>query len=406
MTEQHTRIEFFELDELKTAKKNPKKHDLDAIAASIRRFGFKGALLRNEKTGRLVAGHGRLETLQRMRDAEEPLPAGLQDGWKVPVLCGLSFKNQREAEAYLVADNRLVELGGWEKDMLADILQSTAQHTEAALEGVGYTQRDIDLMLRGSKKGDPGNDLPDAPDARCQLGDVWHLGDHVLVCGTCTDASVVAKAMGGDTADMVITDPPYGVNYENASGKVHNDAPEQLEGILDAAFDQCFNVSRDGAVWYVFAPHGPNFMTFARKLEALQVWRQTLVWVKSSLVLGHSDFHYRHEAIFYGWKPGAHEPIADRKQDTVWEFDKPKRNANHPTPKPVEMVAKAIELSSLPGNVVFDPFSGSGTTLMACEQLGRKARCTEIFPGYCDVILARWEEYTGKEAVLAHSGAL
>ena len=176
---------------------------------------------------------------------------------------------------------------------------------------------------------------------------------------------------------------------------------EFLRSTLGNALDAC----KPGAVWYVAAPAGPNFLPFASCLAALRVWRQTLVWVKDAFVLGRSDYHYRHEAVFYGWKPGAahHEP-PDRTHDTIWEVPRPRASPDHPTSKPVELVERALLMSTARGELVLDPFAGSGSTLIAAEASGRRAACVELDPRYCDVVVRRWQEATGREAVLDGDG--
>lgn len=217
--------------------------------------------------------------------------------------------------------------------------------------------------------------------------------------------------MDGQKAALCLTDPPYGVDYVGKTKDallVRNDGRDTLLPLLTASLGLVVTQTLHGACWYVAAPAGPQFYDFATVLRDLGVWRQTLVWAKQSLVMGHSDYHYQHEAIFYGWTPGgSHKPPPDRKQTTMWSFDRPTASREHPTMKPVALFAKAVENSSTVGSTIIDPFLGSGTTLIAAEQLGRKCYGLEIDPGYCDVIVARWEKLTGKKAVLeqAHVSA-
>jgi site-specific DNA-methyltransferase (adenine-specific) len=214
--------------------------------------------------------------------------------------------------------------------------------------------------------------------------------------------------MGGGQiiADLVWTDPPYGVSYvvkTKDALSIQNDSlnPEEFLAFLKSAFENAKAVSKPGAVWYVAAAPGNLFLSFAIALSDLQIWRQTLIWVKNSFVLGRSDFHYRHEPIFYGWTPGAaHQEPPDRKQDSVWEIPRPKRSEEHPTMKPLELIIRAIRNSTNKGQIVLDPFGGSGSTLIAAEQTGRKARLIELDPKYCDVIVTRWQNLTGEKAEL------
>jgi site-specific DNA-methyltransferase (adenine-specific) len=226
---------------------------------------------------------------------------------------------------------------------------------------------------------------------------------NLVLCGDSTKRDGVQRLLLARKIAAVVTDPPYGVDYVGKTDEalpVHNDGKETLRPLLEAALGLAFEFSQDGAVWYVAAPAGPQFLEFALVLSALKVWRQTIVWAKQSLVMGHSDYHYQHEAIFYGWKPGTHRPPPDRKQTTLWEIDRPTASREHPTMKPVALMAKCIENSTIICDEIYDPFLGSGTTLVAAQQLGRRCYGIEISPRYVDVILARWESLTGKTAQL------
>lgn len=264
-------------------------------------------------------------------------------------------------------------------------------------------------------EGEQEEDIPvsdAAPDSR--PGQVYELGPHRLVCGDSTKAESWALLLpNGERLQMVWTDPPYGVSYVGKTADamtIKNDAlsPEQLEQFLRDALGMVVAHCLPGAVWYVASPAmcGP-FYTFCTVLNGFDIWRHTLVWVKSAFVMGHADYHYRHEPIFYGWVPGAaHYFVDDRTQDSVLEYDKPSRNGEHPTMKPVGLVAKCIENSSKRGWVVGEPFGGSGTTLIACAETGRVARLIELDPRYCDVIRRRWTKWAANNNVPAGSGAL
>jgi site-specific DNA-methyltransferase (adenine-specific) len=260
-----------------------------------------------------------------------------------------------------------------------------------------------------------------------------------LLCGDSTDGQQMRRVMDGELAAAVITDPPYGVSYVGKTSDalpVHNDGAETLLPLLDAALTSACELCVAGGCWYVAAPAGPQFFDFATVLTKLGIWRQTLVWVKHALVLGRSDYHYQHEAIFHGWKPGAdhrlppdypedkggdfrtehgsivygwkpdgpHQPPPDRKQTTLWCFDRPAASREHPTMKPVALFERMIANSTQGGALVLEPFMGSGTTLIACERLGRRCFGLEISPQYCDVIVKRWENFTGQKAQLASAG--
>lgn len=395
-TTQTLAIRRVSLDALHLDPANARAHDernLGAITASLQRFGQAEPLVVHKATGRVIGGNGRLVAMQAL-------------GWSHCDVVEVEL-DAIEATALGIALNRTAELADWDEPALAKLLGEL--RTEDELLGVGFEDEEIDALLaeiqgdlEGSGVEDPGPEEP-PEDPVSRLGDLWLLGDHRLLCGDSGDPAGYARLLDGKAA-LVLTDPPYGVNYESAAGSIKNDSAEGLRELLQSTLGTAIAHTEPGAPWYVAAPAGPQFLDFAQVLTDLGVWRQTLVWVKNALVLGHSDFHYRHEAIFYGWTPGAkHEGPPDRKQDTVWEFDRPSHSPDHPTMKPVELVAHAIRLSSAKGALVLDPFLGSGTTLLACEQLGRRCRGFEIDPRYADVIVCRWESATGKQAVLEES---
>jgi len=419
------------LGKIRGADRNPKKHDLPGIMSSIRRFGFKDFPCINETTGKLVSGHGRVMALKKLKregrrsDDEQWPPENVTakgNQWLCPVVRGQSWVNDQEAEAYLAAHNQLTMTEGWDEDVLAKLLLSVNE-TDAGLEGLGFDDDYVQKLLGeqvGGSSLEPSSvtetDVPDTPEEpTTQLGDIWILGDHVLVCGDAANPDVLRRATRGDLVDMVWTDPPYGVDYfspgraiSQRKGKdtkqhapIKNDGAKGLEMLLRSAFGALFEVTKQGAPWYVAAPSGPTHIVFGVVLGELGVHRQTIAWVKDTFVLGRSHFHSRYESIFYGWTPGAsclHSP-PDRKQDTVWEFARPKVSLEHPTMKPTALVAHAIEISSSKGAHIVDSFGGSGTVLMAAEQLGRRASLVELSPAYCDVIVTRWSNLTGKQPV-------
>ena len=240
---------------------------------------------------------------------------------------------------------------------------------------------------------------------------------HRLLCGDSRKPEDMARLTDGRLADMVWTDPPYGVavgsrvgmgagvsssqaRAEGGRGIANDDLDvSQLTVFLREAFTLALDACKPGAVWYVAAPHGPMGVAFSVVLHELDVWHSSLVWVKDSLVISRLDYHYRHEVLYYGWKPGgAHHPVPDRTQTSVFEFPRPKRSEQHPTMKPVELIRKHIENSSDPGQTVLDMFGGSGSTLIAAEQTGRNAWLMEIDGRFCDVIVSRYEEFTGRKA--------
>lgn len=252
---------------------------------------------------------------------------------------------------------------------------------------------------------DDFDETTDEIPARCKAGDLWQLGDHKLLCGDSTKAEDIARLLGKEQADLWITDPPYNVNYEGGTDEKLKIANDNMNSgdffqFLKGAFSVAEKVLKKGCsfyIWYASREH-VNFET-ALNAAGLTV-REQLIWNKSSLVLGRFDYHFKHEPCLYGWKDGAsHRWFNDRAQTTVMDFEKPRKNDLHTTMKPVPLFAYQIANSSEKGDIVLDTFGGSGTTIIACENLGRKGRCVELDPHYCDVILARWEKLTGKQAV-------
>ena len=410
------RIELMPLNAIMGAERNPKKHAHEDIGRSIGRFGYVEPCVLDERTSRLVAGHGRVQALRVAKKKGDAPPQGieLREGeWFVPVLRGWASRSDAEAQAYLVASNNLTTKGGWQNGELLELLQDLER--QAALDGTGYDSEDLEALLKAvaleqeAKEGNTDPDeVPDVsdPGSVC-TGDLYALGEHRLLCGDSTRARDVDLVMGDELADLVWTDPPYGVSYESQAGKVHNDDPHQLAGILRGGLGACFRAMKPGAFIYVAHPAGVRSMVFYDEIRAAGfTYKAGLVWVKDSLVLGHSDYHFRHEPISYAMKPTADGRrgrsgtgwYGDDSQTSVFEVPKPKRSDDHPTMKPVELVEAMVRNSSAPGHLVFEPFSGSGTTLMACERLGRRARAIELDPVYVNRTIARWEAFTGNKA--------
>lgn len=380
------------------------------IADSISEFGFTNPVLIDE-AGEIIAGHGRVMAAQRL---------GL-DSVPCVVLGHLSDDQKR---AYRLADNKIALNSGWDLDKLTQELSELQQTYDVS--GLGFSQEELDALISQdysalgedwsegediSKAERPRKDADEAPAIEPEQivtteGDIWQLGEHLLICGDSTDADVLRCVMGGKLANLIVTDPPYNVAYEGATAErltIENDnmSSEAFYAFLRAAFAAMFDCVEKGASIYVFHAdtEGVNFRK--AMVDAGFKLSQCLVWVKQTIVLGRQDYHWKHEPILYGWKVGAaHRWFSDRSQSTVWNFDRPSRNDVHPTMKPVQMLEYAISNSSQPGELVLDPFGGSGSTLIACENLGRKARLCELDPRYCDVIVRRWEQYTGKKAVL------
>jgi DNA modification methylase len=371
-----------------------------ALRGILAEIGYADALLARElPDGRLqlIDGHLRAETTPDM---------------EVPVL----VVDLTEAEA----DKLLLSL-----DPLAAMAQANAEALDALLRDV---ETDSDGLLEmyaalaeeaGLVGADPESlvedEVPEPPaDPVTKPGDMWLLGEHRVLCGDATQAGDVARVMAGELAHIWLTDPPYNVAYVGGTKDaltIENDSMPDAEfrSFLRAAFEAAFAALKPGGAFYVWHADSEGLNFRGAVHDCGQRVRQCLIWMKDRLVLGRQDYQWRHEPCLYGWKDGAaHEWYSDRSQTTVLEFDRPAVNGEHPTMKPVALIAYLLRNSSDTGGVVFDGFLGSGTTLIAAEQLGRKCRGLELSPGYCDVIVKRWETLTGKKAVLAvggHGGA-
>ena len=280
----------------------------------------------------------------------------------------------------------------------------------SSLDGLGWSQDDVDELaaaLEPERDDSEVEDVevPDDAPQRVKRGEIWVLGEHRLMCGDSTKPEDMRKLLGGGEADLWLTDPPYNVAIVGKTKKhltIENDSwanDDEFVEFLRKAFVTALDVLKPGCAFYVWfaQTQAENFLAAADK--AGMTIRQTLIWAKSTFSLGRQDYQWKHEPCLYGWKDGAsHRWFSDRKQTTVLEFEKPARNAEHPTMKPVPLMAYEIRNSSRVGDTVLDSFGGSGSTLMACEQTGRKCVTMELDPHYCDVILKRWEDYTGQKA--------
>ena len=373
---------------------NAKKHSdeqVDKIAASIREFGFLNPVL-IDKNLNIIAGHGRVMAAKKL---------GLQT---VPCafIEGLS---EAQRKAYILADNRLGELAEWDMELV-----------NLELEGLDELGFDTDLTgfdfnpePEEQEHEIIEDEVPEEVETRCKHGDLWKLGEHRLICGDSTDINVVEKLMGDQKADMLLTDPPYNVDYEGKTKdalKIKNDKMDNdtFRQFLRDAFNCANSVMRGGAVFYIWHAdlEGYNF----RGACADNDWkvRECLIWHKNTMVLGRQDYQWKHEPCLYGWKDGAsHLWASDRKQTTILNFDKPARSELHPTMKPVGLFAYQISNNTHEGDNVLDLFCGSGTTLVACEQLKRRCFAVELDPKYADVIIQRWENLTGQTAELIQS---
>jgi DNA modification methylase len=385
-------IEKIQTERLIPADYNPRKDlkpgdpEYEKLKRSLEEFGYVEPVIWNKTTSHVVGGHQRLKVLLDMGITE--------------VECVVVEMDAEKEKALNVALNKIS--GDWDKDKLA-LLIADLQGTDFDVSLTGFDPSEIDDLFKDSLKDGIHDDDFDV-DAELQNpaitkpGDVWLLGRHRLVCGDSTKADTFTTLMDGKLANLVVTDPPYNVNYEGAAGKIKNDnmGNEAFYDFLLAAFTNTEAVMAQDASIYVFHAdtEGLNF----RKAFSDAGFQLSgcCIWKKPSLVLGRSPYQWQHEPVLFGWKKkGKHNWYTDRKQTTIWEFEKPKENADHPTMKPIALVAYPIMNSSLTNCIVLDPFGGSGSTLIACEQSDRICFTIELDEKYCDVIVKRYIEQVG-----------
>ncbi|KVH51192.1 hypothetical protein WJ39_08545 [Burkholderia diffusa] len=368
------------------------------IAASIREWGFTNPVLIDE-ANRILAGHGRLLAAQSLGMAEVPCV----------VLSGMTDTQRR---AYILADNQLALRAGWDNELLALEL-GALRDAGFDLAMTGFEDDALERLLgpTGNLGLTDADDVPDSPaEPVSRPGDLWQCGQHRVLCGDALQAADMDRLMDGRAADLTVTDPPYNVAYVGKAKRrlsIANDAmsSDAFYRFLLLGFARMLAASRAGAPVYVFHAdlEGANFRRAFT--DAGFTLAQCCVWAKPSFVLGRHDYHWQHEPCIYGWKPGAaHRWHGDRKQSTLWTFDRPARSDAHPTMKPVALIEYLVTNSSRANDVVLDPFGGSGTTLIACTRTGRIARLVELEPRYCDVIVQRWQAFTGEHAIRETDG--
>ncbi len=393
----------FDLRKVKGNPANPRtitdaaKADL---AASLDRFGMVEVLVINRRPrGELVmvSGHQRRDALVAAGKTRAPV-----------ALVRLAEKDERALALKLNGHS-----GAWDFAKLDPILRLLAADGEQIdLASLGISQGDINKALADLNDEDDGDDeVPEVQaKAHSKPGEIYALGPHLLICGDSTKADHWQSLLGSEMGDAVMTDPPYGVNYVGKTKDalpVENDDPEGLPALLDGALGNALARTKLGGAFFVAAPAGPLHLHFANWLNKHDILRACLIWVKDSMVLGHGDYHYQHEPIYYGWKPGApHRQPPDRTQVSVWNFPRPKRSTEHPTMKPVELYERMMRNHTSIGDIILEPFGGSGTTLIAAEKTGRRCRAFEIAPRYCDVIRRRWTRYAKENSIKPGSGAL
>ncbi len=367
--------------------------ELEALTRSIREFGFVDPIIARCEDSSVIGGHQRLVAARRL---------GLET---VPVI--YVDLSPEQAKLLNLALNRIS--GDWDEELLARLLADLQQAPEIDITLSGFAEDEIAKLLKTLNSREK-RDRPETFDFEAaleavgagpgvQCGDIWRLGDHRMMCGDSADGADVARLMGGETARVMVTDPPYGVAYEPGGRKRKRPIANH-----DLGKDQAEFWTKSFSAWplegdaYVFSPSGPLIQTLCASIVAAGIeHHQWLIWTKDRLVLGHSHYHYRHEHIFYGWR-GKTSWQGSRKEDSVWEEKRSQASPQHPTMKPVTLCVRAIENSSETGDIVAEPFLGSGTTLIASERTGRRCYGMEIDPRYCRVAISRWEAFSGERA--------
>nr|DAH84327.1 MAG TPA: adenine specific DNA methyltransferase [Caudoviricetes sp.] len=407
---------------IKPYEKNARTHSkeqVERIANSIQEFGFINPVLIDSDYG-IIAGHGRVLGAKKLGMKEVPC---------------LFVEDLTEAQkrAYIIADNKLTLDAGWDDEILKEELQALEEMDfDVSLTGFDLDDFDFDQQdIEFDEEQEEEIEVPKEP--KSKLGDIYQLGKHRLMCGSATEPDDVMALTDGEMMDLCVTDPPYNVNYEGSAGKIENDNMDDnsFYEFLYEFYSNMLNTLKEGGAYYIFHAdtEGLNFRKALK--DAGGQTKQALIWVKNALVLGRQDYQWKHEPCLYGWKNGAgHYFTKDRKQTTVFEDkidldklskdelkdmikdiladklpvtviheDKPLRSDLHPTMKPIKLIARLINNSSKRGENVIDFFGGSGSTLIACEQLNRTCYTMELDPKFVDVIINRWEQLTGEKAV-------
>lgn len=389
-------IEYLPVEALRPYDRNARKHakkDIDAIVASIKEFGFDDPI-GIWGDGLIVEGHGRLLAAKQMGMTSVPC-------------IRLDHLTDEQRRAYTLAHNRTAELSGWDFDMQAAEL--------GTIENIDMTLFGFDPLEAEVREDDYNPKPPQEP--KSKYGDIYQLGRHRLMCGDSTSASDVAALMGGVKADMLLTDPPYNVNVNGQAGSILNDnqADDDFAVFLAEAFNAAKLTLRGGAAFHIWHASSTAYPFFGALRECGMPVRQVLIWVKNQSTLGRQDFQWQHEpclagdvppeetedpeAALYGWTDGTHTWKKRRKEKTILYFDKPQHSKEHPTMKPVLLFDYEMQCNTAPGDNVLDIFGGSGTTIIAAEQNGRNAFLMELDPKFVDVIIDRWEKFTGEKAV-------
>ena len=378
--------------------RNAKQHSdaqVAQIAASITEFGW-GAPILVDGQNNVIAGHGRLLAARKLGMTEVPV---------VP----MAHLTDIQRKALILADNKIGENASWDDELLGLEL-AELQEAGFELELTGFTSAEWDSLIAGDGENAGLTDEDAVPDVTedpiSRRSDVWLLGEHKVLCGDATKAEDYKALLGDELVDMTFTDPPYNVNYANTAkdkmrGKnrpiLNDNMGDGFSAFLLAACQNILNVTK-GAVYIAMSSSELDTLQSAFR-SAGGKWSTFVIWAKNTFTMGRADYQRQYEPILYGWKDGSdHFWCGARDQGDVWQIKKPHKNDLHPTMKPVELVERAVRNSSKTRDLVLDPFGGSGTTVIACEKSGRRARLIELDPKYVDVIVKRWQEFSGKQA--------
>ncbi len=399
---QFMKVQSLPISDIKPYEQNPRKNNaaVAGVMRSIQEYGFQQPLVL-DVNHEVVVGHTRLKAADALGMTEVPcvVAEGLTD---------------EQVKAYRIMDNKSGEVAEWDYDLLKGEVYDLME-LDFDLDLTGFSEVDLQELGLLDPEVNEGlvdeDEVPDAPANPTTVnGDVWLLGSHRLMCGDSTSFEDLSRLMDNRKADMWLSDPPYNVKYEGKTKEaltIQNDAmdDQDFRQFLTDAFSAADSVMKAGAVFYIWHAdsEGYNFRGAAKDVG----WhvRQCLIWKKHVMVMGRQDYHWKHEPCLYGWKAGSgHLWASDRKQTTILEFDRPMRSTDHPTMKPVELIEYQMLNNTKGADAVLDSFGGSGTTLIAAEKNGRECFTMEVDPKYCDVIIKRWEAYTGKEATHQYTG--
>lgn len=412
-------IQYLKIDQITPYEKNPRKNEaaIAPVMESIKQFGFKSPII-VDKDNIIINGHTRYKAARRL---------GLDT---VPVIIATDLTPE-QVKAFRLADNKTAEFAEWDFDLLDEELKSLLDFDMSVF---GF--EDPEEVEEKEPEEDDYEPVP-PPIPKTQPGEIYQLGEHRLMCGDSTEEKDVWALMDKTSADLFLTDPPYNVDYEGKTKeklKIKSDkmGSESFLNFLTGAFKNAKEVMKQGAAFYIWHADANRPIFQAATDAAGLIWHQTIIWVKQVFTLGRQDYQWIHEPCLYGWTEGAAHYFIDKRNlitvfedivqnidsmkkeemkkllhdlldtpyTTAWHEDRPTKSELHPTMKPIKLMARSIQNSTKPGEIVLDLFGGSGSTLIACEQLARKCYMMELDPRYCDVIIDRWEQFTGGKAVL------